>query len=103
MTSGEPYKPSRTTNRKKILTTPHQPHSTRTRPCSKPLTGRIETQYSVIDGIAVRMPIPVKRIIVVLYFKGMPFRDVSVIMGLESKQVGRLKSRFLDAINGVVR
>ena len=79
-----------------------QPHSSRNKPQARPLTGRIETQFSEIHGIAVRLPEPIKFIVVFMYYKAMPFRDVCLVTGLESKKVGRLKYRFLESIDSVL-
>ena len=106
MTQGEPHKPlrrSRVPDLERIGVCATQPHSEREKPCSKPLTGSIDTQCQNIHAIAVRMPESVQKIIVCLYFRAMPFRDVAMITGMESKDVGRLKARFLGAINTIVR
>jgi hypothetical protein len=91
----------RATNGEKSLVTPHQPHSTPQRPQARSLTGRIDTQFTQIHGIAVRQPEHVKHIIVCLYFKALPFRDVSLITGLETSRISKLKYMFLDAINPI--
>ena len=92
----------RATNRQKSLCTITQPHSTRSKPQARALNGRIDEQFSLIHGIAVRMPVEVKHIIICLYFKTMPFRDVSLITGLKTSRISKLKYRFLDAINPIV-
>jgi hypothetical protein len=89
--------------RQKSLYPLPQPHSSRNKPQARPLTGRIDEEYTQIQGIAVRQPEPIQHIIVFLYLRGMAFRDVSLVTGLESKKIGRLKSCFLDSIDSVVR
>ena len=93
--------PRRATNGQKRLYPLPQPHSSRERPQARPLTGRIETQYTEIHGIAVRQPDQVKNMIVCLYFRGMGFRDIAVVTGMETKRISKLKYKFLDAISGV--
>lgn len=89
-------------HRKHILP-PHQPSSSRQRPQSRPLTGRVNDEFWQIDRIAVMMPLQVKQIIDFLYFRAMPFRRVSEVTGYESKKIGKLKSRFLYGIDPIVR
>jgi hypothetical protein len=106
MTRGEPHKPirrRRIPDLERIGVCATQPHSDRHKPSSKLLDGKINTQYAKIHGIAVRQSIHIKYIIVFMYFKAMPFRDISIITGLSSRDISSCKYRFLDAINGIVR
>lgn len=79
-----------------------QPHSTRQRPSSKLLLYKTNERYRKIHRIAVQQPIEVKHIIILLYYRAMPFRDVAVVTGLPSRQVGERKHQFLSAISEVL-
>ena len=92
----------RATNRRKSLYPLTQPHSSRSKPSARPLTGKINDQFRDIHEIAIRLPEPIQHIIVFMYFKAMPFSDVCLVTGLESKKVGKLKYRFLESIDSVI-
>lgn len=80
----------------------HQPHSSRERPQARPLLGRVNDEYREIHAIAIHQAMPVQQIIVMLYYKALPFRDVAMVTGMETKKISKLKYRFLDAINPIV-
>ena len=92
----------RATKRQKSLYPITQPHSSRSKPSARPLTGKINDQFRDIHEIAIRLPEPIKYIIVFMYYRGMSFRDVSLVTGVESKKVGKLKYRFLESIDSVI-
>ena len=95
-------RPVHAVKKQKRLSPMPQPLSSRQRPSSKALLYRTDPVYPLIHDIAVRMEIPVKYIIVFLYYKAMPFRDTAMVTGLSSRDIGGLKTKFLKAIDNVV-
>ncbi len=79
--------------------TPTQPKQTRQQPASIALMYKTHPRYERIHRIARHQPEPIQHIIILLYYMAKPFRDVRAIVGLTSRQVGDMKSYFLNAIS----
>ena len=87
--------------KQKRLVTPHQPLSTRSRPNSRPLLQNLDDRSEYIHGIAIAQPIDIKRVIICLWLRRDTFQQASLLLGLTSSEIGKVKYRMLEAAQGV--
>jgi hypothetical protein len=101
MTRNTPYKPVRRAVRRKKdkpLVTPHQPHSTRHTPSSKPLRGNLQPVLVNIHAIVMVQPELTKFVVCCVWVRGMGYPDIRATLNISSKKIGILRMDVLKLI-----
>ena len=90
------------TRLKRLIPLPN-PHETRATPQARPLTAKTETQLEVVHSAVLKLPVPHKKVLILLYLYKLNYQDACIALSLSSRQVSKLKHSAMKCIDNAAK